>query len=90
MAEIARHYYQVFFAISHHSFTDFLEGKGNMAEERKMVRSADKMIAGVCGGLAEYLNIDVVLIRVAFVLLGLAGGPGILLYIILWVVMPEA
>lgn len=59
-------------------------------EEKKLVRStSDKMIAGVCGGLAKYFGIDVVLVRILFVLFALAGGPGILLYIILWIVMPE-
>lgn len=59
-------------------------------EEKKLTRSAsDKMIAGVCGGLAKYFGIDAVLVRILFVLFALAGGPGILLYIILWIVMPE-
>ena len=59
-------------------------------EEKKLVRSTtDKMIAGVCGGLAAYFGIDTVIVRILFVLFGLAGGPGVLLYIILWVVMPE-
>ncbi|GAB4478064.1 MAG: hypothetical protein Kow00124_22030 [Anaerolineae bacterium] len=58
--------------------------------EKKLMRSStDKMVAGVCGGLAQYLNVDPVLVRVAFVILALAGGPGLLLYIILWIVMPE-
>jgi phage shock protein C len=59
-------------------------------EEKKFTRSTtDKMIAGVCGGLAAYFGIDTVIVRVLFVLFGLAGGPGVLLYIILWIVMPE-
>ena len=61
-----------------------------MAEEKKLVRSTtDRMIAGVCGGLAKYFNIDATLMRILFVLFALAGGPGILIYIILWIVMPE-
>jgi phage shock protein C len=50
------------------------------------------MIAGVCAGLAEYLDIDVTLARVGYVLLSIlsAGFPGTLLYIILWIVMPKA
>jgi phage shock protein C len=51
--------------------------------------TTNKMIAGVCGGLAVYFNLDPVLMRVIFVALALAGGPGVVLYIILWVVMPE-
>jgi phage shock protein PspC (stress-responsive transcriptional regulator) len=46
------------------------------------------MLAGVCSGLAEYLEIDVVLIRVAFIVAFLAGLSGGLAYIIFWVVMP--
>jgi phage shock protein C len=57
--------------------------------QRRLYRSAtDKMIAGICGGLADYFNMDPVLMRVLFVLFALVGGPGILLYIILWIVMP--
>jgi phage shock protein PspC (stress-responsive transcriptional regulator) len=49
------------------------------------------VIAGVCGGLAEWLGWDVTLVRVLYVLISLfsAAFPGILAYIILWVVMPE-
>jgi phage shock protein C len=57
-----------------------------------LLRSRDeKMIAGVCGGLAEWLGWDVTLVRVAYVILSVlsAGFPGILVYIILWVLMPE-
>ncbi len=59
-------------------------------EEKKLRRSSDKMIAGVCAGLAEYFGIDPVIVRILFVLLALAGGPGLLLYIILWIIMPES
>lgn len=48
------------------------------------------MIAGVCGGLAEYFDIDPVIIRLIAVLLLLPGGvPGFLPYIIMWIVVPE-
>lgn len=58
--------------------------------EKKLMRSAtDKMVAGVAAGVADYIGLDVALVRIAFVVLALLGGPGILLYIILWVVMPE-
>jgi phage shock protein C len=51
--------------------------------------STDKKIAGVCGGLAEYFNIDPTIIRVIFVLLLLPGGfPGFIPYVILWAVAP--
>ncbi len=60
-----------------------------MTDKKLMRSTTDKMVAGVCGGLAQYLEVDAVLVRIAFVVLALLGGPGILLYIILWVVMPE-
>ena len=57
--------------------------------ERRLYRSRnDRLIAGVAGGLGEYLGLDPVIIRVLFVILAVAGGPGVLLYIILWLVMP--
>ncbi|NLE76650.1 MAG: PspC domain-containing protein [Chloroflexi bacterium] len=57
--------------------------------ERRLYRSrSDKMVGGVCGGLANYLNIDVVLVRLFFVLLAIGDGIGVLLYLILWVVVP--
>ncbi len=46
------------------------------------------MIAGVCGGLAEYLDMDPTLVRVVWVLVALLAGTGILLYLIMWVIMP--
>ncbi len=48
----------------------------------------EKMIAGVCGGLGEYLGIDPTIVRLIFVLLTLVGGHGILLYIILLLITP--
>jgi phage shock protein C len=49
----------------------------------------EKMLGGVCGGLAEYSGIDVVLWRVGFVGLTLAGGAGVVVYLLLWVLMPS-
>jgi phage shock protein C len=49
----------------------------------------DRMIAGVCGGLAEYFDVDPVLVRLLFLLLGFLTGIGFLIYPILWIVMPE-
>jgi len=59
---------------------------------KKLYRSStDKKIAGVCGGLGEYFGVDSTVIRVIFVILALPGGlPGIILYVILWFVMPES
>src|SRR5690242_8325521 len=47
-----------------------------------------KMIAGVCAGLAEQFGISVTILRLAFVLGTLIGGPGLVVYVVLWVVMP--
>ena len=48
------------------------------------------MIAGVCGGIAEYFNIDPVIVRALAVILLIPGGlPGFIPYIILWIIVPE-
>ncbi len=61
-----------------------------MSQTRLVRSNSDAIIAGVCGGLAAYLNIDPVLVRLAFVILLFASGIGIPLYIILWVIMPRS
>jgi phage shock protein C len=67
-----------------------IDEKERTMESKKLTRStSDRMVAGVAGGLARYFDIDPVLVRLAFVALTLAGGPGLILYIILWIVMPE-
>jgi phage shock protein C len=48
-----------------------------------------KVLGGVCGGLGDYLNIDKVIVRILFVLLAVFGGSGVLVYIILWIAIPE-
>ena len=58
-------------------------------EYKKLTLSNDKKIAGVCGGIAEYLNIDSTLIRLAWALFCLAGGSGIVIYIIAALIMPN-
>jgi phage shock protein PspC (stress-responsive transcriptional regulator) len=57
---------------------------------KRLYRSqTDKKIAGVCGGIAEYFDIDPTIVRVGFVILLLPGGlPGIIPYLILWAVIP--
>lgn len=54
-------------------------------------RSENRMIAGVCGGIAEWLGWDPTLVRILFVMVSIfsAAFPGILIYVILWVLMPE-
>ncbi|HAA81947.1 MAG TPA: PspC domain-containing protein [Thermotoga naphthophila] len=49
----------------------------------------NRIIAGVCGGFAEYFNVDPTLVRLIWVLITLAWGAGLLLYIIAWLIMPE-
>jgi phage shock protein PspC (stress-responsive transcriptional regulator) len=58
-------------------------------ETKRLYRSrTQRMIGGVCGGLANYLNADPTLIRLLMVLFALAGGPGLIAYLILWIVVP--
>ena len=51
----------------------------------------DRQIAGVCAGIAKYMGWDVALVRVGYVLLSIAsiGFPGLLVYLIMWIVVPE-
>lgn len=49
----------------------------------------NRIIAGVCGGFAEYFGVDPTLVRLIWVLITLAWGAGLLLYIIAWLIMPE-
>ncbi len=51
--------------------------------------ASQKVIAGVCSGLAESLKIDTVIVRLIFVLLAVVVGGGIFIYIVLWIVLPE-
>ncbi len=58
--------------------------------DKQLTRSTnDQMVAGVAAGIAEYTNIDPTIIRFLFALLTLCGGPGLVAYILLWIVMPE-
>ena len=57
---------------------------------KKLYRSeVNKMICGVCGGLAEYLNLDPTLIRLLWVLFCALGGSGILAYIVAAIIIPQ-
>ncbi|WP_430389535.1 PspC domain-containing protein [Dyella sp. 20L07] len=59
--------------------------------EKRLHRSLnDRKLAGVCGGLAEYLGWDPTLVRLLWVILTLLGGSGILIYLVLWIVMPDS
>jgi phage shock protein C len=62
-----------------------------MEEPRKLYRSRNqRMVAGVSGGLAEYLNVDATLIRVIFLLLAVFGGSGLVIYLAMWILVPDA
>ena len=56
--------------------------------DKKLVRSANKKIAGVCGGLAEFLGLDASIVRIVWLLCVLLGGFGLLAYLIMWIVRP--
>jgi phage shock protein C len=61
-----------------------------MAQTRKLYRSrTNRTIAGVCGGLAQYFSLDPTLIRVLFVVLAVLGGSGVILYVAMWIVVPN-
>jgi phage shock protein C len=57
----------------------------------KLTRSNNRVIAGVCAGLAEWIGWDIALVRLLYLMVSIfsAGFPGIIAYIILWIVMPE-
>jgi len=58
---------------------------------KKMYRHTDdKVIGGVCSGMAAYFNTDPVLIRILFLVLLFGAGTGLLLYIIMWIIVPSA
>ncbi len=57
--------------------------------EKRIYRSQDAMLGGVCGGLAEYLNVDPTLVRLVWALTVLLGGTGFLAYIIAWIIIPR-
>jgi phage shock protein C len=60
-----------------------------MAITKRLYRSReDKIVAGVCGGMGEYFNVDPVWIRLIFVLLTIVDGAGILIYVVCWILMP--
>ena len=57
---------------------------------KRLYRSEkNKIIAGVCGGIAEYLEVDPVIIRLIWVVASLAWGAGILAYLIAWIIIPK-
>lgn len=73
------------YEVSIHPLTDSIMTK-------KLRRSSDKMIAGVCGGIAEFFDIDSTWVRIGFALLTIfsAAFPGILVYLVMWLVIPKS
>ena len=62
----------------------------DVARKKRYYRSqTDRMLAGVCGGMADYLGLDPVLVRVLWVVITLTFGVGLLAYILLWLLAPE-
>lgn len=65
------------------------ETEENM-EQKKLCRSnSNKMIAGVCGGIAEYINLDPTIVRLLWAVFCFAGGTGVLAYIVAAIIMPN-
>lgn len=59
-----------------------------MTQNRLTRSEGERVIAGVCGGIAEYLEVDPVLVRALFLILSFASGMGVVIYLILWFIMP--
>jgi phage shock protein C len=61
-----------------------------MAETRKLYRSrSNRQVAGVCGGRAQYFNVDATLIRSLFVVGAVRGGSGLVIYVAMWIIVPN-
>ncbi len=58
--------------------------------KRLQLSDTDKKIAGVCGGLAEYFNIDSLIVRIVFLALALGGSVGVWIYLLVWLLAPKA
>lgn len=57
---------------------------------KKLTKSAtNRMICGVCAGIGDYINVDATVVRILWVIFSLAGGAGLLAYIIAAIIMPE-
>lgn len=61
-----------------------------MEMTKRLFRSNDRMLGGVCAGIAEYIGWDPTLVRIAYIVLSIvsAAFPGLLVYLILWIVIP--
>lgn len=63
--------------------------RGQVVQKRLYRSESNRVIAGIGGGLGDYLGIDPTLVRLFFVVLGLATGSGLLIYLLLWIVIPK-
>lgn len=64
--------------------------EGQVEEKKRLWRSRnDAVIAGICGGVADYLKVDPVLIRVLWIVFTFVGGGGLIAYLICWLVIPR-
>ena len=63
--------------------------KGNIIMKKLTKSSTDRMLCGVCAGIAEYASLDPTVIRLAWVIFCLAGGSGLIAYILAAIIMPE-
>lgn len=64
-------------------------GAASSSHKRLTRSSSDKMLGGVCGGLARYFGVDATWVRIAFVASILLPGPQVLLYLLLWLIIPK-
>ena len=64
-------------------------GKGIRMSKKLTRDTKNQKLAGICAGLAKYFNVDPTLVRVLWIILGLAAGSGVLAYLICWFIMPE-
>lgn len=61
-----------------------------MTKDKKLIRKTDdKMIAGVAAGIADYFGLDVTLVRVVLLVTAIMGGFGFVLYVVMWILVPE-
>lgn len=75
---------------SYNAKSNFSAFANNERERQRLYRDQnDKVLGGVCGGIANYLRVDSSIIRILFVLLGFGGGTGILIYFLLWIILPS-
>ena len=56
---------------------------------KRLYKGNDRMLCGVCSGIAEYFNLDPTLVRLGWVLFSLAGGSGVLAYIVAAIIIPD-